>query len=55
MCLTYICKYISDTFSNCMYNIEKYNIECEEKEKYEELLKENPYYLLGDNGNIDMY
>jgi len=38
-----------------MYNIEKYNIACEEKGKYEALLKENPYYLLGDNGNIDMY
>jgi len=38
-----------------MYNIEKYNVACEEKEKYEALLKEKPYYLLGDNYNIEMY
>jgi len=52
MCLTYICKKITDIFNRCLYNIEKYNIECEEKEKYEALLKERPYYLLGDTENV---
>lgn len=46
MCDTYICKYVASFFSYCLSRIENYNKECEERELRENLLNNNPYYLL---------
>lgn len=43
-----ICKIFSLFFEKCMKRIERYNIECEEREMEEALLRDNPYHVLGE-------